>query len=156
VLTLLPQGCAQLPENQGVFPMHTIPLNSLPSLLSTSLTAAETAGRRVSSSFDELIGSAVELASADRAAQSLRYAALDVGDDEDEKQQVSDALSLCEDIKFDMSSALERTLGELSEQERVLNDTRVTLQRIKDSLQVRAHELFPSLDPGPKPGCVCS
>jgi len=136
--------------------MHTIPLNSLQPLLSTSLTAVAAAHDRVGSSFDELIGSAVELASADRAAQALMYAALDVGDDEDEKQQVNDALSLCEDAKFDMSSALERTLNELSEQERVLNDTRVTLQRIKDSLQVRAHELFPSLEPGPKPGCVCS
>jgi len=136
--------------------MNTIPLNSLQPLLSTSLTVVQAASGKVSSSFDELIGSAGELASADRIAQSLVFAALDVGYDEDEKQQAYDALSLCEDAKFDMSSALERTLNELSEQERVLNDTRVTLQRIKDSLQVRAHELFPSLEPGPKPGCVCS
>jgi hypothetical protein len=136
--------------------MNTIPLNSLQPLLNTSLTDVEAASVRVSSSFDELIGSAIELASADRAAQSLMYAPLEVGDDEDEKQLVNDALSLCEDAKFDMSGALERTLNELLEQEKVLNDTRATLQRIKDSLQVRAHELFPSLEPGPKPGCVCS
>jgi hypothetical protein len=136
--------------------MHSIPLNSIGPLLSTSLTVVAAASGKVSSSFDELIGSAAELASADRAAQALAYAALDVGDDEDENQQVNDALSLCEDAKFDMTSALERTLNELREQERVLDDTRVTLQRIKDSLQTRAHELFPAMEPGPKPGCVCS
>ena len=136
--------------------MNTIPLNSLEPLLSTSLIVMAAANVKVSSSFDELIGSARELAFADRAAQALVSAALDVGDAEDENQQVNDALSLCEDAKFAMSSALERTLNELFEQERVLNDTRITLQQIKDSLQVRAHELFPALEPGPKPGCVCS
>ena len=48
--------------------MNQIPINSLEQLLSSSLTDIETASGKVKSSFDELIGSAVELASAERGS----------------------------------------------------------------------------------------
>ena len=69
---------------------------------------------------------------------------------------MSEALTLSEDAKFDMTSALERTLNELAQQERVLGEARTTLEQIKDTLLLRNHELSPSMELGPKPGCVCS
>ena len=138
--------------------MNTIPLNSIEPMLSSSLARVAAAGGKVASSFEELIGSAGELASAQRAYHAVRYAVPDGGDyeDEDEGQQVEDALTLREAAEFDVASALERTLSELAEQERVLNEARVGLQEIKDSLRERTHELSPSMELGPKPGCVCS
>jgi len=136
--------------------MNTIPFNAIEPMFSSSLAQLEAAGGKVASSFVELIGNARELAAAERAFHAVRYAAPDGGDAEDESPQVDDALTLCEAAEFDLASALERSLGELSEQERVLNEARRTLQQIKGALQERTHELSPSMELGPKPGCVCS
>lgn len=134
--------------------MDTIPFNSIEPLLSSPLTEVEAAFGKVKSSFDELIGCAQELASAEHAVQSAIYAAPD--DDEDESQPVNDALSLREDRKFDMGLALDRALNELAGQARTLNDTRTALEQIKESLQLGDSELSMTMQIGPKTGCVCS
>ena len=136
--------------------MNQIPVNSMKHLLSSALDQVEAASRKVTSSFDELIGSALELAAAERKAQSLADGGLEDGDDEDALRQVDEALTFCEDAKFGMTGALERTLDELAEQERVLSGARVTLQEIRDTLLICNHELSPAMELGPKPGCVGS
>jgi len=138
--------------------MNSLPFNSIEPMLVSSLAQLAAAGAKVSSSFEELVGSAGELAAAEKAFLAVRYAVPDGGDyeDEEENQQVEDALTLCEAAEFDLASALERTLGEMLEQERVLDEARRTLLQIKGALQERTHELSPPMELGPKPGCVCS
>ena len=133
--------------------MNNISLNAIEPLLISSLTDIETAGARVVSSFNELIGSVTELASAERVAQSAMYCVQD--DDEEDSQQVNDALSLREDAKFDVGAAVDRALNELAQQERVLNDARATLEQTKESLQLRENALSVSMQLYPKPGCSC-
>ena len=133
--------------------MNTIPFNSMESLLTASLTEIDAAGGKVRSSFDELIGAARELASAEMAAQSVTYCAPD--DDEEESQQVNDALSLREEAKFGVGEALNRALNELTLQERALDDARTTLEQIGESLHLQANALSVSMQICPKPGCAC-
>ena len=134
--------------------MNNISLNAIEPLLISSLTDIETACGRVASSFNELVGCVMELATAELAAQSAMYCVPD--DDEEESQQVNDALSLREDAKFDVGAAVERALNELAQQERVLNDARAALEQTKESLQLRENALSVSMQLYPKPGCSCA
>ena len=134
--------------------MNAPSFNALETLLSASSTEIAAGGGKVAASFDELVGCAVELAAAERGVPSQLYFVPDDGDDE-ETQQVSDALAFCGEAKFALASALERTLGALAAQQRVLEEARAALRQIKESLQLRGHELFPSMELGPKPGCIC-
>lgn len=134
--------------------MDKIQIDSIEDLLNATLTDVKAVCGKVAWSFDELIGSALELASAETAVQSVIYSAPD--DDDDENQPVNDALSLREDVKFDMGAALDRTLNELAQQQRVINATRTTLEQIREALQLRDHELSLAMEIGPKPGCGCA
>ena len=133
--------------------MNNISLNAIESLLISSVTDIGTAGGRVVSSLNELIGCVMELASAELAAQSAMYCVPD--DDEEESPQVNDALSLREDAKYDVGKAVDRALNKLAQQERVLNHARVSLEQIKESLHLRNNTLSVSMQIGPKPGCSC-
>jgi len=133
--------------------MNTVSMDSIEILLKSSLSIVEAAFGKVKWSFEELTGCAIELAFAERTAQSSPCSVPE--EDEDGNPLVNDALPLCEAANFDMTSALDRTLNELAEQERVLVHTRITLEQIRASLQLSNHELFPSTELGPKPGCAC-
>jgi len=136
--------------------MKTLPINSLEPLLGMAQADVAAAGDRVRASLHELVGSAGELAAAERSFQSVMYVVPDDCDDEEENRLADAAMTRCEDAKFELAGALERALDELALQERVLGDTRVTLEQVRDALQARSHELSPTMELGPKPGCVCS
>jgi hypothetical protein len=136
--------------------VNNVPFHAMESLLSTSLNQIDTAGIRVKSSLEELIGSAIDLASAEDAAQSAMVCVPDLPDDEEDGCQDVNHDSLCETARYDVAAAVERALNELTLQERVLGDARSTLEQIKESLALGNTALSVSMQICPKPGCACS
>ena len=134
--------------------MNAIPFSSLEPLISSSLAELEAASGKLRSSFDALIGSAADLASAESAAQPSMLCVPD--DEEDESQEASQALSLCEDARFDVAAAIERALDCLAGQERALSDARTVLEQVRESLQLGSQVLSMSMQICPKPGCACT